>query len=122
MKRAKLLLWIVFVMLTGLDVILLLNQLFHGDLQNALPTSIRLLLTVGLLTCLYRGHAWARVVTGLLMLAATIYCAVTAISLQSLILWLLLALFAFALYVVALSPSVRQFLSEQKVKPNHDIS
>jgi len=116
MKRAKFLLLMVFVMLAGLDVLLMLNQLFHGDLQRASSTSIRLLLTGGLLFCVYRGHAWARVVTGLLMFIATIYCGLSALSLQSLLLWALLPLFAFGLYVVTLSPSVRLFLAEQKAK------
>lgn len=116
MKRAKLLLLMVFVMLTGLDALLMLNQLFHGDMQRASSTSIRILLTGGLLFFVYRGHTWARVVTGLLLFVATIYCGLVAISMQSLLLWTLLPLFAFGAYVVLLSPSVRAFLVEQKAK------
>lgn len=113
-KRAKLLLWIVFVALTGLDLVLLLKHLFHGNVPRAASISIRFWLTVGLLFFVYRGHLWARIVTGLLLLIATISSAFAAISLHSLLFWALLCPYAFALYVVGFSPSVRQFLAKQR--------
>lgn len=123
MKRAQLLLLTMFGMWTGLEIVLLLNELFHGNAHAAFSISTRLTLTLVLLSYLYRGFTWARVVTGLLLLATTIYCAFAAASLQSWILWALLAMYAFALYVVALSPTVRRFLAAQKAKrtfPNRE--
>ncbi|KQV47531.1 hypothetical protein ASD07_11360 [Duganella sp. Root336D2] len=101
---------------TGLDIVLLLNQLFQGHAQHPISISVRLTLTLVLLSYFYRGFTWARVVTGLLLLVTTIDCAVAAASRQSWVLWPLLATYAFALYVVFLSPSVRRFLTAQKAK------
>lgn len=109
----------VFLMLNGLDIVLLLGQLFHGNVQRALPASIRLTLTLVLLSYLYRGFVWARVVTGVLLLVATIYGAVAAASLHSWVMWALLAPYSFSLYVVCLSPSVRKFFAAQKARRTH---
>jgi hypothetical protein len=75
----------------------------------------RLLLTVILLVFLYRGHAWARVLTIVLLMAALAVIVHVAVgSYSSTITWVRAAFYLMAIYTLVWFRPARDFLKSQR--------
>jgi hypothetical protein len=96
------------------DGILLLNFVAAGQSQQIISTSMRMVLTLGLFVCVYKGKVWARILLILFIAIALAHSIVLAVTVNSVLLKLLPAVPTFILYVFTFSPPVKEFLRKQK--------
>ncbi|MRV70217.1 hypothetical protein GJ700_00585 [Duganella sp. FT92W] len=108
-----------FAIIVTIDACFLLDLLLNETSQRALPTAVRLALTIGLFTCVYKGQRWARTLSLLLFGSALVHAVFLAVTLNSLAMLAVAAVPAITLYVLAISPSVKIFLTEQKLHSSH---
>jgi hypothetical protein len=107
----------IFIILAVVAVLINVETL-HSDIESheqAVPSLVRLALTIGLLYCVWLGMLWARVLSGFLFLLAVFIAVWGASQLNNLIVWQsFLAVFYFTFFICLTAvPPVRRFLDHQ---------